>query len=369
MNAHASVDLRRRSPDIVPAQPELALETDKERCAAMLSRQLGDTGIVTTAMGFGCAGLFHSPQRRERRRLLETAYEMGIRHFDVAPSYGLGRAEPELGDFIRSRRSDLTVTTKFGIEPTAFGRASGFAQSPVRRVLRRLPQVQTGLRTAAAGPGAGLAGRVLYRSSGSSAASAQASLTRSLHALGTDYVDIFLLHEPHLLGDDPRELADSLNNERDRGRILAWGTAGDLVGSTDLLSGIVPGSQVVQHRDELHRDLGALLNAQGLARVTFGVLIRTLAALTLVLGDEPTLAKSWSDALGDDVTRSDVLVSLLLREALRRNQSGPVLFTTTKVDRLSTAVAAASDTQSAAERRVVGEMSRHLRRRSDPVGD
>ncbi|MDX6643271.1 MAG: D-threo-aldose 1-dehydrogenase, partial [Solirubrobacteraceae bacterium] len=65
---------------------------------------LPGTEFETTALGFGCAELYRAASAAERRRLLETAHSLGIRHFDVAPMYGLGLAERELGGFARGRR-------------------------------------------------------------------------------------------------------------------------------------------------------------------------------------------------------------------------------------------------------------------------
>ena len=57
-----------------------------------LRRTLGASGVSTTPLGLGCATLFHLPRPEDRRAVLRTAYESGIRHFDVAPMYGFGRA-------------------------------------------------------------------------------------------------------------------------------------------------------------------------------------------------------------------------------------------------------------------------------------
>ena len=59
-------------------------------------RELNRTGVVTSAIGFGCAGLFRIPHRKARKAMLDAAYDAGIRHFDTAPMYGLGLAEAEL---------------------------------------------------------------------------------------------------------------------------------------------------------------------------------------------------------------------------------------------------------------------------------
>ena len=58
-----------------------------------------------------------SISRRESLRLLEAAFDAGIRHFDVAPMYGYGEAEGCLGEFLQRHRADVTVTTKYGIPP------------------------------------------------------------------------------------------------------------------------------------------------------------------------------------------------------------------------------------------------------------
>lgn len=53
------------------------------------------------------------PSEAEARALLEFAYELGIRYFDTAPSYGDGVSEERLGRFVRGL-SDVVVATKFG---------------------------------------------------------------------------------------------------------------------------------------------------------------------------------------------------------------------------------------------------------------
>ena len=77
---------------------------------------LADTGLCTTAIGYGCAGLMRPSTDKERQALLATAFEVGIRHFDVARYYGHGQAEGVLGKFIAETgcRDEITITTKFG---------------------------------------------------------------------------------------------------------------------------------------------------------------------------------------------------------------------------------------------------------------
>ncbi|HEV2446001.1 MAG TPA: aldo/keto reductase, partial [Candidatus Sulfopaludibacter sp.] len=58
------------------------------------------------------------PDEGEARALLEFAYELGIRCFDTAPSYGDGVSEERLGGFLKSltaeQRAGVTAATKMG---------------------------------------------------------------------------------------------------------------------------------------------------------------------------------------------------------------------------------------------------------------
>src|SRR3954447_9867374 len=57
-----------------------------------------------------------SLDRSSSLRLLETAFDAGITHFDVARSYGYYEAEPVLGEMIIARRDQVTMS-KAGILP------------------------------------------------------------------------------------------------------------------------------------------------------------------------------------------------------------------------------------------------------------
>ena len=72
-------------------------------------------GIKIPNIGFGCSSLA-SLGRKKALLLLESAFDAGVRHFDVARYYGYGEAEGILGALIESRRARITITTKFGIE-------------------------------------------------------------------------------------------------------------------------------------------------------------------------------------------------------------------------------------------------------------
>lgn len=81
-------------------------------------RAIGSTGLELTRIGFGGApigDIRKAPSETETRRLLETAWDSGIRYFDTAPMYGAGLAERRMGDFLRDKPRDAYVlSTKVG---------------------------------------------------------------------------------------------------------------------------------------------------------------------------------------------------------------------------------------------------------------
>ena len=123
-------------------------------------------GLRTSILGFGTAGFGARLSERERQRLLDAAFDAGIRHFDTAPLYGDGGAERSVGRFLRGRRDAVTVAAKVGLAPARGGRGAP--------LLRRL--------------GVAAARRI-------GSVDAHMSLERTLRALETDHVDLLLLHE------------------------------------------------------------------------------------------------------------------------------------------------------------------------------
>ena len=80
-------------------------------------RSVGKTGLEVTALGMGTAamgGLYAPVSAEASLAALEAAWAAGIRHFDSAPMYGLGRSEHLLGHFLREKAEAATVSTKVG---------------------------------------------------------------------------------------------------------------------------------------------------------------------------------------------------------------------------------------------------------------
>lgn len=83
-------------------------------------RPIGKTGLDVPALGLGCAafgGLYQPANEDTILTLLDAAWAAGLRYFDVAPMYGLGRAEHLLGHFLRERvaaDANAIISTKVG---------------------------------------------------------------------------------------------------------------------------------------------------------------------------------------------------------------------------------------------------------------
>lgn len=295
-------------------------------------------------IGLGTAGLFSLPTVRQRQAILRRAYEIGIRHFDVAPIYGLGRAESELASIIGSCRSDITVTSKVGLYLTPFASALGYCQQAPRAILRRLPSGNAQLKRSAAGPDSGKLGSAFYTSSWD-AQRAQASLRRSLARLDTDYLDYFLVHDP---SEAPigtvRPLLDFLSETSALGTVKFWGLTGTL---SHAFFQTITGAGYAPPIHQLHDDVfsAVLPAAQSPCprHFTFGALARPLPLITGYLVSDEGPRRYWNNLFGFDLLTDGRLSRLLLAEALRRNPGGTILISTTQPRRLLAAIAATED--------------------------
>jgi hypothetical protein len=101
---------------------------------------------------------------------------------------------------------------------------------------------------------------------------------------------------------------------------------------------------VTQSRDDIFEDGPSDGKTYGKARITFGIMERTLPAIRNYLERlSEDRQQSWSNRLGMDLTDGNSLPNLLLRNALYRNRTGPVLFSSTRIDRVSAAAEQASE--------------------------
>lgn len=153
----------------------------------MDSVRLGTNGPTTSRIGLGMATLMREPTPSARQKVLDAAYEMGVRHLDVAPAYGLGRAEAEVSLFLRrSGVTDVTVATKFGLRVGAKAKLLAPVQAPVRKVMVASPALRRLAKLAEIS-----AGQPEARPPSELAP----SLEQSLHELGLSKIDLLILHD------------------------------------------------------------------------------------------------------------------------------------------------------------------------------
>jgi len=79
---------------------------------------LGRTTLRVTRLGLGTAplgGLFEAVSDDEAHRVVEAAWQSGMRFFDTAPLYGHGLAEQRLGTVLRTKpRDEFVLASKVG---------------------------------------------------------------------------------------------------------------------------------------------------------------------------------------------------------------------------------------------------------------
>lgn len=101
----------------------------------MKTRQLGQSGISVSALGFGCMGLdfgyAHKLGREEGVALIRQAVDRGVTFFDTAEAYGPFTNEEMVGEALRPVRDRVVIATKFGfdIDP-ATGANRGVSSRP-----------------------------------------------------------------------------------------------------------------------------------------------------------------------------------------------------------------------------------------------
>jgi aryl-alcohol dehydrogenase-like predicted oxidoreductase len=150
-------------------------------------------------------------------RSMNTAFDLGVSHFDIARSYGFGEAEKVVGTFIKGRRDKLTITSKFGIVSSPMGIVKKTLIPMARLASEAMPSLKSSLKRKSGS-------LLIKRDYGMQYA--KSCLDISLKALGTDYIDIYLIHEPeaHELSNVD-ELSRMLEDSLTQGKIRRWGIA------------------------------------------------------------------------------------------------------------------------------------------------
>ncbi len=141
------------------------LEPAKGEEPQLRYRELGQTGVKVTEVGFGCLVTSDAA-------VIEAAAEIGVNLFDTARSYQGGNNERLVGRALKSRRKEVLISTKTG------------AHEPKK---------------------------------------AMADLETSLRELDTDYIDIWYLHGRRRTSDITDDLLEVLEKAKKDGKVRFTG--------------------------------------------------------------------------------------------------------------------------------------------------
>jgi len=99
----------------------------------MQTRQLGQTGLNVSAIGYGCMGISQSYGKPlptpDAVKLIRAAFERGVTFFDTAEVYGPYANETVVGEALQPIRDQVVIATKFGIDIDGTGK-SGMNSRP-----------------------------------------------------------------------------------------------------------------------------------------------------------------------------------------------------------------------------------------------
>ena len=127
----------------------------------MQYRTMGTSDLTISAIGFGCwemgGNQYGDVDDQEEMRAVHRAIDLGVTLFDTAAIYGHGHSEEVLGKALGARRKEIVLVTKGGLSWEVVG-------GPSTR--------------------------------DSSRAAILKGMDDSLRRLGTDYVDLYLIHWP-----------------------------------------------------------------------------------------------------------------------------------------------------------------------------
>ena len=106
----------------------------------MDTRKIGDLDV--TIVGIGCNNFGRRLDRSGTDAVVHAAMEVGINFFDTADVYGDGASEEYLGKALGSRRDEVIIATKFGLQlgddPSHSGASPRWIERAVEDSLRRL---------------------------------------------------------------------------------------------------------------------------------------------------------------------------------------------------------------------------------------
>jgi D-threo-aldose 1-dehydrogenase len=288
-------------------------------------------GQTTTRLGFGCGPLHGGLEAGQSRRTIDIAFEAGIRHFDVAPSYGLGLIEGVLGQAMKGRRNEVTLTTKAGLPRPS----RGFLKSAVRSVVKPVVGLVRGWLTADRPAREGPPPDGTFDVAG-----IEASLGESLARLQTGSVDMFLMHE--MRPRDPTPELLQMLTKRQRAKTI--GLLGIGTSRADAVAIAMQTPQLAGVQQFRWNVFEPRLTPIGSSLIiTHGAIVPALGRLNALFAANPALRDDWSAALDLDLASPAILGDVLLGAALAENPNGIVLVHSRKPERIRRFVTVAKD--------------------------
>jgi aryl-alcohol dehydrogenase-like predicted oxidoreductase len=190
-----------------------------------MKRVLGRSGIEVSALGMGCWAIagpwtlngaeagWGVTDDAESTRAIHAAIDLGVDFFDTAANYGAGHSERLLGAAVRDRRDRVVIATKVGhkVDEAARNVSIYGGEEPDSDVAAHL----------------------------------RADLERSLARLGTDYVDVYLLHVWGLSVERALEARDVFEDLVKEGKIRTYGWSTDRLDALEAFS-TLPGCGVLE---------------------------------------------------------------------------------------------------------------------------
>lgn len=162
----------------------------------MRYRTIAHTDVTVSEVGFGVWTVsttwWGGKSEEEAIALLRLAYDLGVTLFDTADTYGNGLGETILAKALGDKRHEIVISTKFGYD--------FYSNTAPRTGQRELPQNYT-------------------------PAFLRFALEQSLRRLGTDYIDVYQLHNPRMDAIRRDDLFAELEKLYDAGTIRAYGAA------------------------------------------------------------------------------------------------------------------------------------------------
>ncbi len=160
----------------------------------MIYRAFGNTGMKVSEIGFGAwaiggKGWGEACDDAASKEALKEAWEGGVNLFDTCDAYGDGHSEELIGRFLKGRREQAVIVTKGGTDFRRPERSKNFTRPYLLQ-----------------------------------------SLDESLTRMGTEYVDVYLLHVPDAGWQDRERVFDTLAEIKKSGKaryvgLAMWGSA------------------------------------------------------------------------------------------------------------------------------------------------